>query len=287
MYGAAVRWVAKLSDSLKRGRECKTVGNHWLRRIEDSGEDIIKCIDTENNIAMFGDISSFKVLPSFENIVILGDGTFQYCPKFFKQLYTLHVCQDGHYYPLLYFLLPNKKNETYETMLQKLKVELETVNVSTFLIDFEASMVCAVRKTFPQGNVRACYFHLAQNWLKTILNLGLFKCYKARESFVGKYLRKCFSLPGLEPDMVGEYFATFSTSAPDEVKEFVRYLKDTYITPKLIFPHQMWAGVLNSNIPTTTNACETFHRHFGDMFGSSNRAPTFISSWRILIIGTI
>jgi hypothetical protein len=30
------------------------------------------------------------------------DGTYTFCPKFFKQLYTIHGFQNGHYVPLVF-----------------------------------------------------------------------------------------------------------------------------------------------------------------------------------------
>ena len=36
------------------------------------------------------------------------------------QLYTLHTEKLGHYIPLVFFLLPNKKEQTYLTMLELL-----------------------------------------------------------------------------------------------------------------------------------------------------------------------
>jgi hypothetical protein len=32
-----------------------------------------------------------------------GDGTFEYAPKYFVQLYTIHCFKNGHYVPVVYF----------------------------------------------------------------------------------------------------------------------------------------------------------------------------------------
>ena len=47
---------------------------------------------------------------------ILKDGTFKYCPTFFMQLYTIHGTVIGHYMPLVYCLLPNKTQDTFQKM---------------------------------------------------------------------------------------------------------------------------------------------------------------------------
>jgi len=44
---------------------------------------------------------------------IYMDGTFQYCEGCFTQMFTIHGFQNGHYIPLIFCLLPDKKYETY------------------------------------------------------------------------------------------------------------------------------------------------------------------------------
>lgn len=51
------------------------------------------------------------------------------------------------------------------------------------------------------------------------------------------------------------------------------YLEETYMSPTAIFPPNMWADCIDSEVPTTTNGCESFHKHFGDLFGSANTKP--------------
>ena len=130
-----------------------------------------------------------------------------------------------------------------------------TMNIGTFLIDFEASMLSAVRKEFPETQITGCHFHLAQSWLWKIQNLGLLKSYRMKESHVGKLLRHSFSLPGLDHNMVTECFAEFSSGASSEAKPFGTYLKENYMQPNSLFPPHLWAGVLWNDAPTTTNAC--------------------------------
>jgi hypothetical protein len=44
---------------------------------------------------------------------IYVDGTFHYCQKCFKRLFTIHVVKNGSYIPLVFILLPNKNSQTY------------------------------------------------------------------------------------------------------------------------------------------------------------------------------
>lgn len=36
---------------------------------------------------------------------IFADGTFSYAPKYFEQLYSIHILQNGFYVPVIYFLI--------------------------------------------------------------------------------------------------------------------------------------------------------------------------------------
>lgn len=42
------------------------------------------------------------------------DGTFNYCEKYYTQLYTIHGIKNGIYIPLMFCLLPNKEKNIYD-----------------------------------------------------------------------------------------------------------------------------------------------------------------------------
>ena len=42
------------------------------------------------------------------------DGTFKSALKFFHQLFIIHGLSNGHYIPLAFFLLANKRQTSYE-----------------------------------------------------------------------------------------------------------------------------------------------------------------------------
>ena len=46
---------------------------------------------------------------------IYMDGTFQICSRLFYQVFTLHAFKHGQQFPLVYFLLPGKSWEAYNT----------------------------------------------------------------------------------------------------------------------------------------------------------------------------
>jgi hypothetical protein len=69
-----------------------------------------------NEIVIFSCFANLKFLCSADTIYV--DGTFDYCPKYFYQLFTVHGYKNG--VPLVFALLPSKKAATYTTFLSLL-----------------------------------------------------------------------------------------------------------------------------------------------------------------------
>lgn len=103
---------------------------------------------------------------------------------------------------------------------------------------------------------------------------------------VGKWLKKFFGLPFLEPSEVGDFFTEdlmpeAENSSP--VQTFADYMTDTYITSTSRFPPSLWASPpLPIVFPRTTNGAEAFHRHLKEIIPSShpniyNLAKTLLS----------
>lgn len=72
---------------------------------------------------------------------IYMDGTFRVAPTLFYQLYTIHGRYKKQVIPLMYILLPDKKQSTYILMLNNIKKVSEnnqlTFNPEKVQIDFE------------------------------------------------------------------------------------------------------------------------------------------------------
>ena len=77
-----------------------------------------------------------------------ADGTFDVAPELFKQLFTFNVLKRGKNLPLVYVLLPDKKQTTYEKMCEML--EQFIINApESIMVDFEMAVINALRKYFP------------------------------------------------------------------------------------------------------------------------------------------
>jgi hypothetical protein len=82
-------------------------------------------------------------------------------PKLFEQMYSIHASIHGKTLPLVYSLLPNKKQETYEELFRIVKQHIQ--REPTFItIDFEKAAENAFATVFPQCTILACFFHFKQ-----------------------------------------------------------------------------------------------------------------------------
>lgn len=99
------------------------------------------------------------------------DGTFSYCPKYFYQLFTIHTVNNGHYIPLIFFLLPSKQFIVYERALKALidicesKLSIK-FNPKVFVVDFEKSFHNAIITVWHTIILHGCRFHLSCICLK-------------------------------------------------------------------------------------------------------------------------
>lgn len=84
------------------------------------------------------------------NVKLFGDGTFHVPPPFY-QLYTIHIDVDScnemtNIVPLLYALLPDKSQNTYERLFTLIKDQFGS-DIPYYKCDFEVAQMNAF-KTF-------------------------------------------------------------------------------------------------------------------------------------------
>ena len=78
-------------------------------------------------------------------MVFLSNGTFQYIPVMFKQMYSLHTIVDGTVFPVA-FALMEKTLEAYENFFGTMKEK--GVQIKTLMGDFEKGPRIAVQNVF-------------------------------------------------------------------------------------------------------------------------------------------
>jgi hypothetical protein len=139
-----------------------------------------------------------------ETIFFLG-GTFKSCPRQFAQLYSLHIdlgstSHENYIYPVLFVLLPDKKETTY-FLLTLLKNWCVFWSPKIIKAVFEATVISAINKVFPDSVITGCNFHFNQCLWKQIQNIGLTVEYKEDEQ-VRIICRMCADLAYLPIDKV-------------------------------------------------------------------------------------
>lgn len=72
-------------------------------RVRYSNEPVFLIFASDRALNLLGECKNWSI-----------DGTFFSCPKHFGQLYTLNVFKEESTLPIVYFLLPNKEQATYE-----------------------------------------------------------------------------------------------------------------------------------------------------------------------------
>ena len=84
---------------------------------------------------------------------------------------------------LLYFLLPNKEQNTYIRMLDALKELLPDSVPQIMLLDFENAAQNAFRLAYPNASVKGCLFHLSQSVIRKVGELGLKSQFESNPEF--------------------------------------------------------------------------------------------------------
>ena len=210
--------------------------------------------------------------------LILADGTFYVSPKYFYQMYTLHVHINGRYFPLVFAMLERKTEATYVQFLQKIIEQCASMGLlfqpEQVIVDFDTATQIAFQSIFQAVSILCCRFHMGQAIYRKILQLGLSNDYKNKDRANGKWLKLFFGLPFLDPSEVGDCFAEdIMCDAPSlaPYEAFADYMLNTYITDHSLFPPIKWAALPQERNPRTNNAAESFHAHLKKYFSTPHQ----------------
>ena len=98
------------------------------------------------------------------------DGSFYTSRVVFYQVYTIHgevALTNTYIIPLVYALLPNKKQETYSRLFKALNL-----SASSITIDFEIAVRNALKQISTDVQISFCYVHFCQSLLRHVQNQG-------------------------------------------------------------------------------------------------------------------
>ncbi|KAE9524590.1 hypothetical protein AGLY_014640 [Aphis glycines] len=219
-------------------------------------EPFVLVNDEIKNIIIFSCKTNLMFLYNVVETIYMDD-TFQFCAKFFEQMFCIHGFKNGHYIPLIFILLPDKKYETYvytfKSIVNKCK-ELGLVFIPKFVtIDFEKAIHLAVNEVWPSSKIVGCRFHLTQAWYRNVQKYGLATEYQNNTS-IGNWIQYTFGLIFFEPSEVSDCFTQdlMAECLTDEkLVKYCDYLVENYISEDSVFSPTLWAY---SQFPALTPA---------------------------------
>ena len=212
----------------------------------------------KNRVIFFSTDENLKLLSTNNDWYM--DGTFDIAPAIFKQVYTIHILFRGTTLPMLYALLPNKKQTTYKKLFRMID-NLISKRSKSVNCDFELAAINAAKLVFV-CDIYGCYFHLSQSFWKRIQQGGLkswFKDEKLRLTF-----RKTQALAFVKEEDVRACFQLIKDEAPKSAKSFLTYIENNYVgseSKKPRFQIDFWNlhNRVKLELPRTNNSIESWH----------------------------
>ena len=107
------------------------------------------------------------------------DETFSVAPDVIDQVHFIHVVIENAVIPLVYAMRPNK---TKKNKNEKLFGGLEQFRKKV-VIDFEAAVCNAIRKTQPDTDIQTCFFHLGRAIWRNTQYFGFKRKYMYDDEF--------------------------------------------------------------------------------------------------------
>lgn len=93
-------------------------------------------------------------------------------PSIFTQLYTIHGVYRGAVFPLVFALLSDKQQQTYENLIEELRRLRPTWRPKSVMVDFEKAAINAFHNAFDtptnRFSISGCFFHLQKSILRKV-----------------------------------------------------------------------------------------------------------------------
>ncbi|XP_046549556.1 uncharacterized protein LOC124259465 [Haliotis rubra] len=150
---------AKELPPLPRRRSDVNIPDNYTQTL--SGENFI--LHADDKMTIFTTTSNLHHLSRANTFYC--DGTFSESLSIYHQLYTIHAMVNNKMFPLIYGLLPDKKEATYHRFFSiikekssELKIHLHPAFVFT---DFDPAAQNAIKDVF-RCQLKDCVFHFRQ-----------------------------------------------------------------------------------------------------------------------------
>ncbi|XP_071089379.1 uncharacterized protein [Haliotis cracherodii] len=238
-----IRSGINLPDNYKQ----TTTGDRFLLHSEDN-----------NKLMIFSTANNLRHLAAAETYFC--DGTFSMCPNLFYQIYTIHAFVHGKMFPLVYALLPAKKQTTYIRLFQIIKEKAQLLNMrlqpKAIFMDFEVAAQNAARISF-QCQLKGCMFHFRKAVWKGAQRYGLQTSFHNNPD-VKQFVRRAAALPLIKMCDIVDFWLNaledFGMDMPG-ISAFADYVTEFWVEGgyRLMWNHFCTTG------PRTTNHVGGWH----------------------------
>jgi hypothetical protein len=248
------------------------INDLWSKTID--GRDFVLADNgIDDRIIIFGTSAFLIKACSLQNSVVFMDGTFKSTPPLFKQIYTFHCFIAGQMFPIVFGLLPNKREDTYRRFLQMIKSAAlrfgTDFSPEIIQIDYEIAMMNAIRGELPYTRIRGCYFHFTQAIWRKVQDLGLTIPFRDNNA-VKKTVRRVSALPLVPISNIDAVWESIQENAPlniNGVESFIDYVVNTWIDEIYgLFNRTIWTH-FDNNGARTNNHLEGFHYKINKCMG--------------------
>ncbi|ORY33175.1 hypothetical protein LY90DRAFT_512121 [Neocallimastix californiae] len=188
-----------------------------------------------SDLVIFQSPFQAKLFKKYNNDIFV-DGTFYIAPKFSQQVFITrtYVKELNSFYTTSYAILRNKKQKTYKMLFNKLKqnsnnnIITEPKNVHC---DFEKGISKAVKKIFPNINIKYCIWHY-KNLLEIKKN-ELCRNEVNDDEKIFNYYKGISNLPFINPEYIMDIFSLIKTKSIEknscQFLKFLEYFYETYL----------------------------------------------------------
>ena len=228
------------------------------------GNKLLLFMASIDNKPIYGFASPFMIQRVSECKIIGIDGTFRTSPQSSIQVCVFIGRTSVMNFPLLYLVLPDKKQSTYECAFNNYKSALIGYNINfnenvKFICDFESAEINAIKNIFIDENksIQLCYFHYCKA-LKT--KLSIFQ--KNEKCSYSYYL---FKVLQILPFININYVKAFITKVLPKIsnvsrvsKKFIHYFITTYNSRFKIEDWNVTGKILRDR--ATNNSNESFNK---------------------------
>jgi len=192
---------------------------------------------------------------------VYGDGTFDICPRNFRQLYTLHTYEHGKAFPRVYCLLSGKSVDVYRIMFRELRHYMNDVlscsfAPSIYISDFEESVLRVIAEEFPGAEHYCCFFHYGQCIINRIQRRGMIIEYKTNVTF-RTAVRMILALAYLPEAEIPECFQALSNCSARNNYLFVSFC--AYFSSEWLPKRHLWSLWNRTPEQRTNNVVESWH----------------------------